>query len=76
VYFQAVKATLTDLHRNTAETIRPVIHGGERLELTANGRLVAEIIPSRRDYDRKKAWAALQAFGEAGGSELKIEPRK
>ena len=44
-YFQHMKATLSELHRETRRVVRPVIHGGEEVVLTDFGRPVARIIP-------------------------------
>jgi len=40
-----MKATLSELHRETRRVVRPVIHGGEEVVLTDFGRPVARIIP-------------------------------
>ena len=44
-YFQHMKATLSELHRETRRIVRPVIHAGEEVVLTDFGRPVARIIP-------------------------------
>ena len=44
-YFMHMKATLSELHRETRRVVRPVIHGGEEVVLTDFGRPVARIIP-------------------------------
>ena len=40
-----MKATLSELHRETRRVVRPVIHGGEEVVLTEFGKPVALIIP-------------------------------
>ena len=40
-----MKATLSELHRQTRRVVRPVIHGGQEVVLTDFGRPVARIIP-------------------------------
>jgi len=40
-----MKATLSELHRETRRIVRPVIHGGEEVVLTDFGRPVARIVP-------------------------------
>jgi len=62
VYFVRMKATLTELRRDTSRVVRPVIHSGEKLTLTEHGEPCAEIIPVRK-IDRKRALADLIAIG-------------
>jgi len=62
VYFRSVKATLTQLRRDAAKVVRPVIHGGEKLTLTEHGQPCAEIIPLRK-IDRRAACEDLMAIG-------------
>ena len=45
MYFTYMKATLSELHRETRRIVRPVIHGGEEVVLTDFGRPVARIVP-------------------------------
>jgi prevent-host-death family protein len=40
-----MKASLSELHRETRRIVRPVIHGGEEVVLTDFGRPVARIVP-------------------------------
>lgn len=40
-----MEATLTELGRETAKVLRPVIQDGEKVTLTENGQSVAEIVP-------------------------------
>lgn len=44
-YFMYIKASLSELHRETRRVVRPVIHGGQEVLLTDFGRPVARIIP-------------------------------
>jgi prevent-host-death family protein len=62
VYFVHMRATLTELRRDTSRVVRPVIHGGEKLTLTEHGKPCAEIVPVRK-IDRKRALADLIAIG-------------
>lgn len=40
-----MRASLSELHRETRRIVRPVIHGGEVVVLTDFGRPVARIVP-------------------------------
>ena len=40
-----MRATLSELHRETRRIVRPVIHGGEEVVLTDFGKPVARIVP-------------------------------
>jgi prevent-host-death family protein len=61
-YSRSVKATLTQLRRDTAKVVRPVVHGGEKLMLTEHGQPCAEMIPLRK-IDRRAACQDLIALG-------------
>lgn len=65
-----MKATLTQLRRDTTKVVRPVIHGGEKLTLTEHGEPCAEIVPLQK-IDRRKACEDLMAIGP-----VKFLPRK
>jgi antitoxin (DNA-binding transcriptional repressor) of toxin-antitoxin stability system len=65
-----MKATLTDLQRQPGRFVRPVIHSGRKLTVTAHGQPCAEIVPLPR-IDRD---AALKLLREIGPVEL--PPRK
>jgi antitoxin (DNA-binding transcriptional repressor) of toxin-antitoxin stability system len=65
-----MKATLTQLQRQPGKVVRPVIHGGHKLTVTAHGQACAEILPLPR-IDRD---AALKLLREIGPVEL--APRK
>lgn len=60
-----MKATLTELQRDTEKVLDPVIHAGQTVTLTDQGEDVAEIVPKRRltPEDRKKAAALLRCLG-------------
>lgn len=62
VYFALMEATLTELHRDTAKLVRPVIHGGRKLTLTDRGEPCAEIVPVSK-VDRKAALKSLRSIG-------------
>ncbi|MGA2657911.1 MAG: hypothetical protein ABSH34_10365 [Verrucomicrobiota bacterium] len=64
-----MQATLSELHRDTAKIVRPVIHGGQKLTLTDRGEPCAQIVPFRGD--RKKALALLRSIGP-----VELPPRK
>jgi prevent-host-death family protein len=57
-----MKATLTELRRETSKVVRPVIHGGGKITLTEHGQPCAEIIPLRK-IQRRAACQALMAIG-------------
>jgi prevent-host-death family protein len=57
-----VNATLTELRRQTAKVIRPVIHNGQKVTLTEHGQECAEIVPLPK-IDRRAACQALLAIG-------------
>ena len=58
-----MNASLTDLHRNIAKVLRPVIHGKETVSLFEHGKEVARIIPVRSRADRQQALEDLLAIG-------------
>lgn len=58
-----MKATLTELRRETSKVIGPVIHACKKVVLTEHGREVASIIPIVAP-DRKRAMQMLAAIGE------------
>jgi len=66
-----VKATLEELHRDTAKLVRPVIDGQKTLVITERGEACAKIVPLPRKPDRKKALAILRSM-----SALELPPRK
>ena len=45
MHFMHMKASLSELHRETRRIVRPVIHAGNEVILTDFGRPVARIIP-------------------------------
>ncbi len=57
-----MKATLTELRRDTSRVIRPVIHAAKRVVLTEHGQEVAEILPRVRP-DRARAIELLASIG-------------
>ena len=65
-----MKATLSELARQTAKVLRPVIGGGKKVKLTQHGQVCAEIVPVPK-VDRKAAWHALMEIGP-----VEIKPRK
>ena len=65
-----MKATLTDLQRQPGRFVRPVVHGGHKLTVTAHGKACAEIVPVPR-IDRDAALRLLREIGP-----VKLPPRK
>ena len=66
-----VKATLAELHRDTAKLVRPVIDSQKTLVITDGGTARAKIVPLPKKPDRKRALAILRSM--AG---LELPPRK
>ena len=62
VFLALVRATLTELRRDTSKVIRPVIHAAKSVVLTEHGQEVAEILPKARP-DRARAIELLTAIG-------------
>ncbi len=62
MHFEHMQATLTELHRETARLIRPVIHGGQVLIVTEHGRQRARLTAIQTP-DRKAALESLRAIG-------------
>jgi prevent-host-death family protein len=57
-----MKATLTELRRETSRILGPVIHASRKVVLTEHGREVAAIVPMV-EPDRKRALRMLAAIG-------------
>ena len=57
-----MKATFTELHRDTAKVVRTAIRDGEKVILTEHGEPCAELVPVRK-LDRQQALQALIAIG-------------
>lgn len=57
-----MKATLTELRRETSRILGPVIHASQKVVLTEQGREVAAIVPMM-EPDRKRALRMLAAIG-------------
>lgn len=62
VYFKGVRATLTELRRDTSNVVRPAIHAGQTVVLTEHGEPCAKIVPLRK-IDRKALCQALIDLG-------------
>jgi antitoxin (DNA-binding transcriptional repressor) of toxin-antitoxin stability system len=62
VFFTQMKATLTELRRETSRILGPVIHASKKVVLTEHGRNIAAIIPMV-EPDRKRALRLLAAIG-------------
>ena len=57
-----MKATLTELRRETSRILGPVIHAYKKVLLTEHGRNIAAIVPMV-EPDRKRALRLLAAIG-------------
>jgi antitoxin (DNA-binding transcriptional repressor) of toxin-antitoxin stability system len=62
VFFTQMKATLTELRRETSRILGPVIHASKKVVLTEHGRNIAAIVPMV-EPDRKRALRLLAAIG-------------
>jgi antitoxin (DNA-binding transcriptional repressor) of toxin-antitoxin stability system len=62
VFFTQMKATLTELRRETSRILGPVIHASKKVVLTEHGRNIAAIIPMV-EPDRKRALRLLASIG-------------
>ena len=62
-----MKATLTELRRETGRLLGKVIHGNKQVGLTQHGKVVAEIQPAPQPMTGKQfaaAWARRKALGK------------
>ena len=57
-----MKATLTELRRESSRILGPVIHASKKVVLTEHGRNIAAIVPMV-EPDRKRALRLLAAIG-------------
>jgi antitoxin (DNA-binding transcriptional repressor) of toxin-antitoxin stability system len=57
-----MKATLTELRRETSRILGPVIHASKKVVLTEHGRNIAAIVPMV-EPDRKRALRLLASIG-------------
>jgi prevent-host-death family protein len=62
VFFTQMKATLTELRRETSRILGPVVHASKKVILTEHGRNIAAIVPIA-EPDRKRALRMLAAIG-------------
>ena len=62
VFFTQMKATLTELRRETSRILGPVIHASKKVFLTEHGRNIATIVPMV-EPDRKRALRLLASIG-------------
>lgn len=68
-----MKATLTELRRQTGKVIRPVIHAGKTVVLTEHGQDVAEIRPAGRvmtGAEFARAWKERRSLGKATAEDV------
>ena len=71
VCFAGMKATLTELRRDTIRVLRPVIHGAKTVTLTEHGQEVAEISPEPLPDRRRALVPILERIRDRG---LRREP--
>jgi len=57
-----MKATLTQLRRETSRILGPVIHASQKVLITEHGRKIATIVPIV-EPDRQRALQMLTAIG-------------
>ena len=57
-----MRATLTQLRRETSRILGPVIHASQKVLITEHGRKIATIVPIV-EPDRKRALQMLTAIG-------------
>ena len=57
-----MKATLSQLRRETIRILGPVIHASQKVLITEHGRKIATIVPIV-EQDRKRALQMLTAIG-------------
>ena len=75
MHFLSVKATLTELRRDTSRVLGTVIHGHEAVELTQHGETVADIRPhatplSGAEFARR--WKRRKPLGKATAREVAV----
>ena len=66
-FTEEMKASLTELRRETGRLLGTVIHGKKNIELTEHGKVVAEIQPSPQPMSGKQfaaAWSNRKALGK------------
>ena len=67
MHFRFVKATLTELRRETGRVLGTVVHGKEAVELTEHGETVADIQPRSRPMSGAEfaaAWRKRKPLGK------------
>ena len=74
-----MQATLTDLRRGKANLVRRVIHGKNVLELTAHGRVVAELRPKPASMGAREfsqLWRKRSPLGRDAATAIAAAMRK
>ena len=74
-----MQATLTDLRRGKANLVRRVIHGKNVLELTAHGRVVAELRPRAASMGAREfsqLWRKRSPLGRDAATAIAAAMRK
>jgi prevent-host-death family protein len=57
-----MRATLTELRRDTSNVVRPAIHAGQTVVLTEHGEPCAKIVPLRK-VDRRRLVELIRSMG-------------
>jgi prevent-host-death family protein len=73
MHFSHVKATLTQLRRNTGRILGAVIHGGHAVELTQHGKTVADIQPHAKPLsgaEFARRWKNRKSLDKATAREI------
>jgi len=73
MHFSYMKATLTELRRDTGRILGAVIHGHRAVELTQHGETVAEIQPHAKPLsgaEFARRWKSRQPLDQATAREI------
>jgi antitoxin (DNA-binding transcriptional repressor) of toxin-antitoxin stability system len=73
MHFDEMKATLTELRRDTRRILGKVIHGQEAVALTQHGQTVASIQPCPRPMSGTEfaaAWKARKPLGKETADDM------
>jgi antitoxin (DNA-binding transcriptional repressor) of toxin-antitoxin stability system len=68
-----VKATLTELRRETGRVLGAVIHGRHAVEVTQNGKIVADIKPHEKPLsgaEFARRWKTRKRLDKATADEI------
>jgi prevent-host-death family protein len=73
MHFCSVKATLTELRRDTGRVLGAVIHGHRAVELTQHGEIVADIQPHAKPLsgaEFARRWKSRKPLDKATAQEI------